>query len=139
MTDDALVCWKCGASLEELPVPFSRYAECPACRAEMHACRMCAFYDTSVSKQCREPIAEEVKEKTRANFCGYFQPRPGAFVAGGDTRAREAQARLADLFGETESSAGDIESEKPGMQSEAEQAQARLEALLGGQRKGDDD
>ncbi len=37
---------------------------------------MCIFYDTKVSKACREPIADQVRDKNRANFCGYFQPNP---------------------------------------------------------------
>lgn len=137
MSDASLVCFKCGASLAELPLPFSRYAECPACRAEMHVCRMCAFYDTAVSKQCREPIAEEVKEKTRANFCGYFQPRPDAYAPGGAEREGAAQARLAALFGEVPPDAEGTQS-APGEQTEAERAQARLEALLRGKTGGDD-
>jgi hypothetical protein len=31
-----------------------------------------------VAKQCRETVAEEVKDKERANFCDYFKPRAGA-------------------------------------------------------------
>jgi hypothetical protein len=26
---NALICWKCGASLAELPLPLGRLAECP--------------------------------------------------------------------------------------------------------------
>ena len=63
-----LKCWKCGASLAELSLPLRRIDECRACRAELHVCRMCEFYDTTVAKSCRETIAEEVKDKQRANF-----------------------------------------------------------------------
>ena len=37
MTRDNLVCWKCGASLDEIPLPLSRRAECPGCGAEIKA------------------------------------------------------------------------------------------------------
>ncbi len=94
-----LVCWKCGAGLASLTLPLSRRDECPRCRAELHVCRMCADYDEHVAKKCREPIAEEVSDKTRANFCDYFAPRGGAFVARDTAAADQARDQLAKLFG----------------------------------------
>ena len=75
-----LTCWKCGASLEELTLPLRRLEECKACRSELHVCRMCVEYDTRVAKHCREPTAEEVRDKTEANFCDHFKPKVGAYV-----------------------------------------------------------
>ena len=69
-----LVCWKCGASLSALTLPLRRLEEC-RCRAELHVCRMCVEYDTGVAKHCREPTAEEVRDKASANFCDHFKPR----------------------------------------------------------------
>jgi hypothetical protein len=89
-------CWKCGADLGAVPQPFGRRAECPACHAELHVCRMCRHYAPSKAKQCMEPMAEEVKDKVRANFCEWFQPaakRASAPAAGDDRKA------LDDLFG----------------------------------------
>ena len=94
-----LVCWSCGASIADLSLPLSRFDECRACRAALHACRLCEFYKTTVAKQCREPIAEEVKDKERANFCDYFKPRAGAFVAGKEAEQDRARAALEALFG----------------------------------------
>ena len=98
MTQD-LVCWKCGASLERLPQPLSRRAVCPGCGAELHVCRLCRHYDTAKAKQCREPMAEEVKEKTRANFCEWFQPRPQGHQAGGAGTVDSTRGKLEALFG----------------------------------------
>jgi ribosome-binding protein aMBF1 (putative translation factor) len=94
-----LVCWKCGADLAHLSLPLSRRDECSHCRAELHVCRMCADYDTSVAKHCREPTAEEVSDKTRANFCDFFAPRPGAYVAADSSAAERARRELENLFG----------------------------------------
>lgn len=93
------VCWKCGASIEAQPLPLSRLAECDACRAELHVCRQCLFFDTGKASQCREPVAEEVQDKTRANFCGYFQLRPDAYQSPDDRAAEAARAELEALFG----------------------------------------
>lgn len=98
MQSGPLDCWKCGASLAELTLPLSRTDSCRTCRAEVHVCRMCRFYDTSKAKYCAEPIADEVHDKTRANFCGYF------VVAGGRFRPHDhagdrAKSALESLFG----------------------------------------
>ena len=93
-----LVCWKCGASLTALTLPLRRLEECPKCRSELHVCRMCVDYDTGVAKHCREPIAEEVREKTRANFCDFFKPRAGAYVAPNTAEVDRARIELEKLF-----------------------------------------
>jgi len=94
-----LVCWQCGASLEHLSLPFSRFDECRSCRAALHACKLCEFYNITVAKQCREPIAEEVRDKERANFCDYFQPRPQAHLPADREALDKAKAALDALFG----------------------------------------
>jgi hypothetical protein len=94
-----LVCWKCGASLEDYSLPLRRLEECRACRAQLHACRMCVEYDTQYAKHCREPTAEEVRAKDQANFCDFFKPRPDAYDAGGMDAAAKARAELERLFG----------------------------------------
>lgn len=96
--DRPIVCWDCGASLEALSLPFSRTDECHACRAELHVCRMCRFYDTTKSRSCAEPVADEVGDKTRANFCGYFEPAAGRFRPAG-AAAEDARSALEALFG----------------------------------------
>jgi hypothetical protein len=97
--DHGLRCWKCGASLAEYTLPLRRIEECRACRAELYVCRMCEFYDTAVAKHCREPVAEEVKDKTRANFCDYFRPTPAAYRPDDQSAAERAKAQLEALFG----------------------------------------
>jgi hypothetical protein len=96
-----LVCWNCGASLKHELLPLSRRAVCAACEVELHVCRLCQFYDRLVSDQCTEDRAEQVREKDRANFCDYFKPKAGAYVASGDSKARTARDRLEGLFGAT--------------------------------------
>jgi hypothetical protein len=92
-----LVCWKCGASLATLSLPLLRLDECPACRAQLHVCRLCVEYDTRVAKHCREPTAEEVRDKEHANFCDHFRPREGAFVPA-TAEIERARSALDELF-----------------------------------------
>src|SRR3954471_1513633 len=94
-----LVCWECGASLAPLSPPPRPLDKCAKCRAELHVCKLCVDYDTRVAKHCREPTAEEVSDKTRANFCGHFTPREGAYVAPNTAEVDKARAALDSLFG----------------------------------------
>lgn len=94
-----LVCWKCGASLAALSLPLMRLDICKICNAELHVCKLCEFYDLSKAKHCREPIAEEVRDKERANFCDYFKPRTGAFLSQAQTEAERARSELEKMFG----------------------------------------
>ena len=94
-----LVCWKCGGSLAALTLPLRRLDVCPACRSELHVCRMCVDHDTRVAKHCREPTAEEVRDKERANFCDHFKPRPGAHQPRDTAAIDAARAELDRLFG----------------------------------------
>lgn len=125
MTPDNLLCWKCGSPLVELPLPLSRTAECTACGTELHVCRMCRFYDTTVANHCREPVAEPVGDKTRANFCGYLEPNPAAWQPADDSPAATARHGLEDLFG----GSGDTPA------SDASDPLSQLDSLF---RKGED-
>lgn len=95
---EALLCWKCGHSLADLSLPFLRTEECRACGAQLHACRMCRFYDTRKARSCAEPVAEEVTDKERSNYCGYFVAASGRFRPR-DPAADQARAALDALFG----------------------------------------
>jgi hypothetical protein len=94
-----LVCWKCGGSLAALSVPLRRLEECPQCRAELHVCRLCALFDRNAYQQCREPTVEEVRDKTRANFCDHFKPRAGAWSGADSAAGDRARSELEKLFG----------------------------------------
>lgn len=117
-----LVCWRCGASLEELLAPFRRIEQCPRCAADLHVCRMCGFYRPSLSSGCDEPLAEHVSEKERANFCEYFKPKANAYVRGNEVPSKAA-AELYSLFGMTEAAQDG--------RAEAEKARRKLEELFG--------
>ena len=118
----SLICWKCGASLAALSLPLQRLDECKQCGAELHACKLCEWYSTAVAKYCRETIAEEVKDKERANFCDYFKPRPDAYSPEIQTVAEKAKSELAALFGGAPSSTTQPTPE--------ERARAELDALF---------
>lgn len=123
MAKPELNCWKCKAALVDVLVPFLRLSKCKACNVDLHVCRMCRYYDTRVSNSCREPIAEKVIDKKRANFCGYFQPRENV-KENGDETEKSSKASLQALFG--------LEQGGPGLSAgNADAALQELDALFG--------
>jgi hypothetical protein len=99
MSNPGIICWKCGQAQEDILLPLARLAKCKSCHADLHCCRECRFFDPTVNKQCREPVAEPVQDKQRANFCGYLEPNPSAHKTSGADKKTDAMAGLTDLFG----------------------------------------
>jgi hypothetical protein len=90
----------CHACKKELALgrEIGRRDECPHCNADLHCCLNCRFFDRSAPKQCRETIAELVRDKDKANFCDLFQfaeAASGARAGGDPDKTRKA---LDDLF-----------------------------------------
>ena len=90
--------------MPDLLLPLPRHEECPHCRVQLHVCRMCEFFDAVAAQQCREPVADLVSDKSRANFCGYFTVNPHAFTTSPD-QADAPHRELDALFGDAASGA----------------------------------
>ena len=99
MNAAGIACWRCAGPLGELPRPVPRAATCPGCGADLHVCRLCRFHDPNRSRGCREPVADHVRDRERANFCGYFEPSADAGDGSRETEAQAARAALDALFG----------------------------------------
>ena len=88
----------CAHCQKEIPEgePAGRQAQCPFCGADLHICHNCVFYEPGIYNDCRESQAERVVEKSRSNFCDYFQYRTGAAKPG--RRPADLQEKLGALF-----------------------------------------
>ena len=62
-------CAECGAVL---PITAGSLAQCPHCRAELHACRQCAHFDPGQRFECAQPVPERVSDKRARNACEVF-------------------------------------------------------------------
>lgn len=74
INSEIAICYSCKKQLDfEARVKISRQEECVHCKVKLHCCKMCNFYSTLVYNECREPNAERMLDKERANFCDYFE------------------------------------------------------------------
>lgn len=89
------VCHHCGHDIGPAE-RIGRRDACLHCRADLHCCLNCTFYEPNANNQCREPQSERQVDKAVGNFCDYFGFRIGrsAKVKGTDA----ARARLDALF-----------------------------------------
>ena len=96
---------------------------------------MCEYYDVRVAMSCRETVAEEVKNKERANFCEYFAAKAGAY-GGYEDVSRAARAQLDALFGGGSGGTRQDNGETVSC-SQADAAREQLEQLFGSRGKGE--
>jgi hypothetical protein len=66
---------RCGACGDPLPIATASLEQCPSCRADIHACRQCAHFDTSQRFQCAQPVPERIEDKAARNGCASFTLR----------------------------------------------------------------
>lgn len=89
-------CHKCGQE-SEVTDKIGFRDECPHCGADLHVCLGCFFYAKGTYNECREPQADRVVDKERANFCEYFQASAGG-KATVTNPADEAKRKLREMF-----------------------------------------
>lgn len=95
----SLVCKKCSTPHSfEARVGFRE--ECSRCGEDLHSCEHCDFFDPNAYNNCREPSADVVKVKDRANFCEYFQPHASS---GGALQKDKLLSAAESLFKKKES------------------------------------
>jgi hypothetical protein len=97
----SLICWNCGDSLADVPLPVSRHANCASCFEVLHCCRMCRHYTPNKSPYCDDERSDPPSVKENANFCEYFEPA-NRFNARDAGPSVKATSELDNLFGGTD-------------------------------------
>jgi hypothetical protein len=91
------ICFFCKKEID-IEDKVGRAESCPFCRSDLHCCLNCRFYDEKAYNQCREPQAERVVEKDKANFCEYFSFRDSSSASPQEEARRKAKEQLDALF-----------------------------------------
>jgi hypothetical protein len=91
-------CWNCGNGLTR--ADYGRENRCLRCDSATRCCRNCRLYQAGRPNDCREPLAEPVADKGRANFCEHFDPapKPTADMPSTGANLSELRQQAEDLF-----------------------------------------
>ena len=68
---NSLNCPNCN-KLNPILGSVKRTDQCFSCGMDFHSCQMCLYYDPACYNGCREPKAERIVDKSKANFCDFF-------------------------------------------------------------------
>jgi hypothetical protein len=91
-------CFSCNAVVELAAGERIGFRDaCEKCNSDLHVCLNCIHHDSSAYNQCREPNAEWVSERERANRCDYFAYGDRSRDSAGAEQSR-ARTTLDDLF-----------------------------------------
>jgi hypothetical protein len=97
------LCHHCGRDVQLLAA-LQRTDTCRVCGYELKCCLNCRFFDPARNNQCREPQADWIPDKEKANFCEFFDYRqvsplsaPG--LGGARSDRDTARAAFDNLFG----------------------------------------
>jgi len=96
--DEVFRCKVCGERNDPEVVSSSL---CKKCRAPLHACNQCRFFDGAARWQCRQPIPAPIAAKSKANGCTFYAPVVTLDLTGTKAAETPDQARAAfdKLFG----------------------------------------
>ena len=97
MIEEAVAtCWHCGREL--MRADLARENTCPGCGKSTRSCRNCRWYAPGRPNDCREPMAERILDKEKANYCELFQPNPEAGDQAKGGAADNLRQAADDLF-----------------------------------------
>jgi len=68
-------CSTCGTTLPAGFGDITALSQCPKCKADLHTCRNCVFFDPSSRFECSQPIELRVSRKDTRNTCESFEIR----------------------------------------------------------------
>lgn len=92
---EAVKCSNCGI---QAPATINFTTTCAKCKAELHSCRQCSYFDPSAHFECSNAkIAKRIVNKGANNTCELFAPRTVVerqTTSGAPTDARQAFAKL---------------------------------------------
>ncbi len=95
MSISMTICHQCKKEIK-LEKFVGRQEQCLYCRADLHCCLNCTYYDSGVYNNCRETQAERVLDKSHSNFCDFFCFREEGRKT--NERKTDAQNMLAAIF-----------------------------------------
>ena len=88
---------KCSACGAKASPNIALDSSCTNCRADLHTCRQCSYFDPGARFECGKTILTRIVNKNARNTCELFTPRTiveRETSSGAPTDARQAFANL---------------------------------------------
>lgn len=92
---EVLKCAACGAKVAQ---SINADSSCPNCRADLHTCKQCTFFDPGARFECSKTIAARIVNKIAKNTCELFTPRTVVERETSSGPPKDAKQAFANLF-----------------------------------------
>lgn len=92
---EAVKCSSCGV---KAPSQIGAETSCPNCKADLHTCRQCTYFDPSARFECSKPITKRILNKNARNTCELFVPRTIVERQTSSGAPTDARAAFNNLF-----------------------------------------
>ena len=89
---------KCAACGATVPANITLESTCPKCKADLHTCRQCTYFDPGSRFECRKPITARILNKGGKNSCELFAPRTIVERETSSGTPNDARQAFANLF-----------------------------------------
>lgn len=92
---ETVKCSSCGA---KVATSIGAESTCPTCKAELHTCRQCTYFDPSARFECSKSITAKIVNKNARNACELFTPRTVVERQTSSGAPNDARAAFNKLF-----------------------------------------
>lgn len=92
---EAVKCSSCGA---KAPPTIKFESTCEKCKADLHTCRQCTYFDPGARFECSKPITTKIVNKNARNKCELFVARTVVERETSSGPPNDARAAFAKLF-----------------------------------------
>lgn len=89
---------KCAACGAPAPPSIMLDSSCPKCKADLHTCRACNYFDPGARFECRKPITVKIVNKNARNTCELFEARTVVERETSSGTPSDARQAFANLF-----------------------------------------
>lgn len=92
---ESVKCSSCGA---KVVAGISAESSCTKCKAELHTCRQCNYFDPSARFECSKSITARIVNKNARNACELFAARTVIERETSSGAPKDARQAFANLF-----------------------------------------
>lgn len=89
---------KCSACGAKTPPQINLDSTCPNCKADLHSCRQCMYFDPGARFECSKSIPARIVNKNARNQCDLFTARSVVERETSSGAPKDARQAFAKLF-----------------------------------------